>query len=242
MKFEHRNNWIRGRMFHQTVAGIARADVREVGFAVCKAMVAWNGGAGPVPDMALFRTAFSQGSKVLDYVAATALGMVVRGRPEALDTVLEVFRSVCARARCAILWNCPAKLSRSEHVEFVTEALRDRSRLVRLEAVWEVAWARLAELIPLLETMAASEADDETRRLLERCGAMARDGYVVEDQDESVVHLCVHHDGLMWMNVPTKYLARLSLAEIAEVIREHGPFPWPAMDERFDAKAEPVGR
>lgn len=223
----HRNNWIRGHRLD--VARIKRADVRQVGLALCDAMVEWNGGEGPLPEIELIRTALRQGSRVLNEVAAVALALSLRGHGNAAATLTQVFRTVPAEARASLLGWGRSNLQREEQVDFMRMALQDRSSLVRLNAASTAAAWRLAELAPMIEALREREKQANAREFLVMCASLARFGYWVESEDEDGVEMTVDGEGhRTWLTVPRCAVDEYGVEGVAKIIQTHtvGPYPW----------------
>ena len=225
----HRNNWIRG--WRRDIAGIERPDVRAAGFALCDAMVAWNGGEGPRPAVELIRASLQLGSRAVNAAATEALGLLLADHPDPAAMLAEVFQAVPAEARARLVqfmpW--PPGIGRDAKVEFLRAALHDRSSLVRFHAVSTVASARLAELAPIIDELIARETDVSTRDFQVECAALARVGYWVESEDTSGVRLVVQADDhRRSLTVPRHIVDRFGIEAVAEMVRRHkvGPYPW----------------
>ncbi|HZW09891.1 MAG TPA: hypothetical protein VFF69_08300 [Phycisphaerales bacterium] len=156
---------------------------RDIGLALCDAMVGWDGGKGPPPSLDLMTAALDSGAMWVSHSAAHELGLVLPLHGEPFDLATGIWRSVRALGRSRMAWEAGricAAMTREQAVAFRTLGLRDRSKLVRGDATYVAAKSGLPELLPVLLGLSRNEPEPSIRRHAEISSHLLDRGYLIE--------------------------------------------------------------
>jgi hypothetical protein len=219
----HPANWRRQRI--DWSERLRSPKAREIGLALCDAMVAWDGGKGTPPGLDLLTAALDSGVMWVSHSAAHDFGFVLPLHGEPFDLAVGIWGQVRALGRSRLAWEAErvcAEMTREHAVAFHTLGLRDRSKLVRGDAAYVAGASELRELLPVLLGMSRDEPDPRVRRHAEISSQLLDRGYLLEPRtDERAAYYGI--TVLCEAESPDGGKSRLSTMIARSVVERFGP-------------------
>jgi hypothetical protein len=213
-------------------AAIKDPDLAALGPALLKSTHSWLeskcvGQRAPAP--AFEDAARLVQSRLADSIitGARCASVIATGRPDGLDLMVALFKSVPAKARCLLLRYGTGKYPDLVPIsnQLVRLGLVDRSQDVRWEAVSCIQEWRAADFLPALRNALTVERRAELRTVMERAIDHVMNGFWIGPSEPN--GLCPFeiskHDGLQFGWIPAFLFESITKDECGRRLMQSGP-------------------